>query len=149
MRRPQCVGRPSAVRRPQCGRLCTDLNDIAWHKEINLCTQLFWFKLKRIYLIWSNLILYDFDALLLATRILSLFSSTYVCEASFSALNNIKSKRRSKLTDEHLWSALICAVSNLKPDYEFLSTDQQCQPSHKNIIDFNLINKNYLWNDLN
>ena len=28
---------------------------------------------------------------LLATQILSLFSSTYVCEASFFALNNIKS----------------------------------------------------------
>ena len=64
---------------------------------------------------------------LLATRILSMFSSTYVCEASFSALNNIKSKRRSRLTDKHLQFALICAVSNLEPDYEFLSTDQQCQ----------------------
>ena len=32
---------------------------------------------------------------LLAIGIVSLFSSTYVCEASFSALNNIKSKRRS------------------------------------------------------
>ena len=47
---------------------------------------------------------------LLATQILSLFSSTYVCEASFFALNNIKSKRHSRLTDEHLLSALICAV---------------------------------------
>ena len=67
---------------------------------------------------------------LLCTRILSLFSPTYVCEASFSAINNIKSKRRSRLTDENLRSALICAVSNLEPDYEFLSTDQQCQRSH-------------------
>ena len=67
---------------------------------------------------------------LLATQILSLFSSTYVCEASFSALNNIKSKRRSKLTDDHLRSALICAVSNLEPDFEFLSTEQQCHGSH-------------------
>ena len=67
---------------------------------------------------------------LLATRILSLLSSIYVCEASFFALNNIKSKRRSRLTDEHLRSALICAVSNLEPDYEFLSADQQCQRSH-------------------
>ena len=25
----------------------TPINDIAWHKEINLCTQLFWFKLKN------------------------------------------------------------------------------------------------------
>ena len=39
---------------------------------------------------------------LLSTRILSMFSSTYVCETSFSALNNIKSKRRSRLIDEHL-----------------------------------------------
>ena len=67
---------------------------------------------------------------LLATQILGLFTSTYVCEASFFSLNNIKSKRRSRLTDEHLISALICAVSNLEPDYEFLSTDQQCQQSH-------------------
>ena len=58
-----------------------------------------------------------------------LLSHSYVCEASFSALNNIKSKRRSRLTDEH------CAISNLEPDYEFLSTDQQCQRSHQNIID--------------
>ena len=67
---------------------------------------------------------------LLATRILSLFSSTYVCKASFSALNNIKSKRRSRLTDDHLRSALICAVSNLEPDYELLSTEQHCHRSH-------------------
>ena len=67
---------------------------------------------------------------LLATRTQSLFSSTYVCEASFFAFNNIKSKRRSRLFDEHLPSALICAVSNLELDYEFLSTDQQCQRSH-------------------
>ena len=53
---------------------------------------------------------------LFVTRILSLFSSTYVCEASLSAFNNIKSKRRSKLTDDYLRSALICAVSNLEPD---------------------------------
>ena len=66
----------------------------------------------------------------LATRILSLFSSTYVCEASFSALNKIKSKRRSKLTDDHLRSALICAVSNLEPDFELLSTEHQCHGSH-------------------
>ena len=76
---------------------------------------------------------------LLANQILSLFSSTYVCEASFFALNYIKSKRRSRLTDDHLLSALISAVSNLEPDYEFLSKDQQCQRSHQNIIDFDFI----------
>ena len=54
---------------------------------------------------------------LLATQILSLFSSTYACEASFFALNNFKSNRRSILTDKHLLSALVCAVSNLQPDY--------------------------------
>ena len=70
---------------------------------------------------------------LLATRILSLFSSTnenIFYEASFSALNNIKSKRPSRLIDENLRSALICAVSNLEPDYEFKSKGQQCRRSH-------------------
>ena len=67
---------------------------------------------------------------LLATRILSLFSSTYICEASFSALNNIKSKRRSKLPDDYLRYALIYAVFNLEPDFELLSTEQQCHGSH-------------------
>ena len=61
---------------------------------------------------------------LLDTRILSLLSCTYVCEASFSGLNNIKSIRRSALSDDHLRSALICAVSNLEPDYELVSTEQ-------------------------
>ena len=68
---------------------------------------------------------------LLATRILNLSSSTYVCEDVFSALNNIKSKLHSKLSDEHLLSALTCTVSNLEPDYEFLSTEQQCHRSHR------------------
>ena len=70
---------------------------------------------------------------LLATRILSLFSSTnknIFYEASFSALNNIKSKLRSRLADENLRSALICALSNLEPDYEFLLTGQQCRRLH-------------------
>ena len=54
---------------------------------------------------------------LLDTRILSLFSSTYeniFYEASFSALNNIKSKRRSRLTDENLRSALIWRLQRLQ-----------------------------------
>ena len=68
--------------------------------------------------------------ILLVIRILSLVLSTYICEASFFALNDIQSKRRSKLTYEHLQSAFICADSNLMFNYEFPSTDQQCQLSH-------------------
>ena len=65
---------------------------------------------------------------LLATRILSLFLSTYLCEASFSALNNIKLKRRSKLTDEHLRCALICADFNMEHDYKFCSINRATMP---------------------
>ena len=32
-------------------------------------------------------------------KVLTMFGSTYVCEAGFSAMNNIKSKKRNSLTD--------------------------------------------------
>ena len=67
---------------------------------------------------------------LLATRILSFILPTYICETLVFPLNNINSKRNSRLTEKHLRSALICALSNLEPDYEFLLTDQKCQLSH-------------------
>ncbi|GFU88737.1 dimer_Tnp_hAT domain-containing protein [Trichonephila clavipes] len=42
----------------------------------------------------------------LAFAVLSLFGSTYICEQSFSSMNNIKSKLRSRLIDENLESCL-------------------------------------------
>ena len=48
---------------------------------------------------------------MMAARILSCFSSTYCCESTFSALQNIKNKNRNQLVDENLNSAIICAVS--------------------------------------
>ena len=47
----------------------------------------------------------------MAARILSFFSSTYCCESTFSALQNIKNEKRNQLVDENLNSAIICAVS--------------------------------------
>ena len=63
-----------------------------------------------------------------------MFAMLHFLLSIISNQNGVRDFRR-----KHLLSALICAVSNLEPDYELLSTDQQCQPTHKNIIDFDLI----------
>lgn len=52
---------------------------------------------------------------ILASKILVCFASTYSCETTFSALEFIKSKYRSSLTDESLQASLICAASETKP----------------------------------
>ena len=55
---------------------------------------------------------------MMAARILSFFSSTYCCKSIFSALQNIKNKKRNQLVDEILNSAIICAVSCCEPRYQ-------------------------------
>ena len=53
----------------------------------------------------------------MAARIISFFSSTYFCESTFSAFQNIKHNKRNQLVDENLNSAIICAVSCCEPWY--------------------------------
>ena len=53
----------------------------------------------------------------LAAKIYSCFSSTYTCQATFSALETIKSKHRCSLSDKSLEALLICAVSEIEPRY--------------------------------
>ena len=57
-------------------------------------------------------------------KILTMFGSTYVCEAGFSALNNNKSKKRNALTD-HLLRA---AVTQYEPEIK-VAAALQSQPS--------------------
>ena len=47
---------------------------------------------------------------------LTMIGSTYVCEAGFSAMNNIKYKKRNSLTDEHLENLLRAAVTRSASD---------------------------------
>lgn len=66
----------------------------------------------------------------LAAKILSTFSSTYVCESSFSTMNNLKSKLRSRLLNESLESQLICSVTKLEPRFLDLVRNKNCKISH-------------------
>ena len=57
------------------------------------------------------------------------FGSTYLCEASFSAMSIIKSKQRNKL-DMNLEQSLITAVASLPPRIEKIIGEHQPHISH-------------------
>ena len=50
---------------------------------------------------------------LFQSSILTCFSSTYCCESTVSALQNIKNNKRNQLVDD----SIICAVSCCEPRY--------------------------------
>ena len=77
---------------------------------------------------WKNLKYVNLR--LLAAKILSIFSTTYVCESTFSIMKNIKSRLRSHLLDESLEAELICSVTELEPDYIKLVKDIECHISN-------------------
>ena len=47
-----------------------------------------------------------------ALHILTMFGSTYSCEAAFSTMNIIKNEYRNKLTDEHLQMCMRMALTS-------------------------------------
>jgi len=49
-------------------------------------------------------------------KILTMFGSTCVCQTGFSALTNIKSKKRNGLNDQHLEDLLRAAVTRYEPE---------------------------------
>lgn len=57
----------------------------------------------------------------MAQRILVLFGSTYVCEQTFSLMNNNTAPHRPQLSDEHLGSVLRIATTKLTPDFDALA----------------------------
>uniref|UniRef100_A0A8D8VSJ7 EPM2A-interacting protein 1 n=1 Tax=Cacopsylla melanoneura TaxID=428564 RepID=A0A8D8VSJ7_9HEMI len=56
----------------------------------------------------------------IALKIKSLFSSTYLCESSFSHMKFIKNKYRSRMTDAHLQNCIRMAVTNYPPNIEII-----------------------------
>lgn len=65
-----------------------------------------------------------------AFGVLSIFGSTYLCEQIFSNMNYIKSKYRTRLTDESLQSCVKIKVTSYMPDVEELTSDVRKQKSH-------------------
>lgn len=55
--------------------------------------------------------------------IISMFGSTYICEQFFSKMKYVKSKGRSRLTDEHLFAQLKIATYDGVPDFTKLITN--------------------------
>lgn len=64
-----------------------------------------------------------------AAYLTTFFGSTYLCETTFSTMNAIKTKYRSRLTNDHLAACLRIAVSTFEPQYEKLAESMQCHVS--------------------
>ncbi|GAB1869456.1 General transcription factor II-I repeat domain-containing protein 2A [Camponotus japonicus] len=62
--------------------------------------------------------------------VLTMFGSTYVCEATFSKMNYVKNKFRSRLTDRHLEDCLIAATTSYNPEFTKIIKDSKSQFSH-------------------
>lgn len=58
--------------------------------------------------------------------------TTYDCEFTFSALKNIKTRHRSRMTNENLDANLRCALENVDPDFKSVQdcNISQLHPSH-------------------
>uniref|UniRef100_A0A8C4SXG7 SPIN-DOC-like zinc-finger domain-containing protein n=1 Tax=Erpetoichthys calabaricus TaxID=27687 RepID=A0A8C4SXG7_ERPCA len=66
----------------------------------------------------------------LASRVLSMFGRTYLCEQLFSLMKATKTPHRSRLTVEHLSSLIkVAAAQDFKPDIDELVTNKRCQVS--------------------
>lgn len=65
-----------------------------------------------------------------ALYILTMFGSTYNCEAAFSTMNIIKSKYRSRLTNEHLHMCLRMALTPFQPRFKILAGQPRAHFSH-------------------
>ena len=65
-----------------------------------------------------------------ALFILTMFGSTYSCEAAFSTMNIIKTKYRSRLTNEHLHMCMRMALTPFQPRFKVLAGEVRAQFSH-------------------
>ncbi|KAM4607922.1 SCAN domain-containing protein 3-like [Polymixia lowei] len=65
-----------------------------------------------------------------ALYILTMFGSTYSCEAAFSTMNIIKTKYRSRLTNEHLHMCMRMALTPFQPRFKILAGQARAQFSH-------------------
>ncbi|XP_065675670.1 protein FAM200A-like [Hydra vulgaris] len=77
----------------------------------------FWLKMRNSYPLCSTI----------ALKALIPFSTSYLCEAGFSAVLSIKTKKRNRLEID---ADIRCALSKTKPDFQILIAGKQCQNSY-------------------
>uniref|UniRef100_A0A8D9EX81 SCAN domain-containing protein 3 n=1 Tax=Cacopsylla melanoneura TaxID=428564 RepID=A0A8D9EX81_9HEMI len=65
----------------------------------------------------------------MAVRLLTLFSTTYLCEQGFSNVLAIKTKQRSKLVNPE-FDLRLALVKNITPRIDMMVKKMQAQPSH-------------------
>ncbi|KAG8453209.1 hypothetical protein GDO86_000003 [Hymenochirus boettgeri] len=117
-------------------RLCADI-EILEKNKCELSSQHKWSAFKElekedmlIFNAWNSIPDSYNQLKKLAFAVLSFFGSTYLCEQSFSSMNLIKSKLRSRLIDENLESCLKLKTTTYKPDLLKLSKEMQSHCSH-------------------
>ncbi|KAL0149128.1 hypothetical protein M9458_055560 [Cirrhinus mrigala] len=67
---------------------------------------------------------------MLAMYVLTMFGSTYTCEAAFSKMNSIKTHERNRLSTESLEDCLRISLTAAKPDVKKLVSEGKCNFSH-------------------
>ena len=85
--------------------------------QLSLSRPHFWLSVKNEYPLLSEK----------ATKILIQFSTTYLCEKTFSSVIVIKTRYRSRLEID---AALRLAVTSLESNLHILMSNKQEQPSH-------------------
>ena len=61
----------------------------------------------------------------LVNRIMSMISTTYVCEQAFSSMKNIKSSNRNRLLDSNLNNLMIAATTQYTPNFTSSAGNEQ------------------------
>lgn len=113
-----------------------DLQNLKLTEEEDLCS----LKNDRTLLLqWKKLTLPKFWILTsqeypaISERVLSIllpFSTTYLCEQGFSALTNIKSKTRERLTDTSVENEMRVCLSQICPRIKKICSESQAHISH-------------------
>ena len=65
-----------------------------------------------------------------ALKMSAMFGSTYLCESAFSDMNVMKSKFRTRLTDDHLNDSIRVNLGRYTSAYSSFVCSMQCQSSH-------------------
>lgn len=65
-----------------------------------------------------------------AKRVLSMFGTTYRCEAAFSEMKAIKSKERNRITNANIEHCVRAVTTKYEPQFSRLVHDMQCHGSH-------------------